>query len=31
MTGEEVEQLISSIYATPRDVVDRARALVGEH
>jgi tripartite-type tricarboxylate transporter receptor subunit TctC len=28
--GEEVEQLISSIYATPRDVVDRARALVGE-
>jgi hypothetical protein len=31
MTGEEVEQLISSIYATPRDVIDRARALVGEN
>jgi tripartite-type tricarboxylate transporter receptor subunit TctC len=31
MTGEEVEQLIASIYATPRDVIDRARALVREH
>jgi tripartite-type tricarboxylate transporter receptor subunit TctC len=31
MPGEEVEQLISSIYATPRDVIDRARALVSEH
>jgi tripartite-type tricarboxylate transporter receptor subunit TctC len=31
LTGEEVEQLISSIYATPRDVIDRARALVAEH
>ena len=31
ITGEDVEQLISSIYATPRDVVDRARALVREH
>ena len=30
MTGEDVEQLISSIYATPRDVIDRARALVSE-
>jgi len=30
MTGEEIEQLISSIYATPRDVIDRARALVKE-
>ena len=30
MTGEDVEQLISSIYATPRDVIDRARKLVGE-
>jgi tripartite-type tricarboxylate transporter receptor subunit TctC len=29
--GEDVEQLISSIYATPRDVIDRARALVREH
>jgi tripartite-type tricarboxylate transporter receptor subunit TctC len=29
-TGEEVEQLISSIYTTPRDVIDRARALVNE-
>jgi tripartite-type tricarboxylate transporter receptor subunit TctC len=31
ITGEEVEQLIASIYATPRDVIDRARALVREH
>jgi tripartite-type tricarboxylate transporter receptor subunit TctC len=31
ITGEDVEQLISSIYATPRDVIDRARALVAEH
>jgi tripartite-type tricarboxylate transporter receptor subunit TctC len=31
ITGEDVEQLISSIYATPRDVIDRARALVREH
>ena len=31
ITGEEIEQLISSIYATPRDVIDRARALVAEH
>jgi tripartite-type tricarboxylate transporter receptor subunit TctC len=30
ITGEEVEQLTSSIYATPRDVIDRARALVKE-
>jgi tripartite-type tricarboxylate transporter receptor subunit TctC len=30
-TGEEVEQVISSIYATPRDVIDRARTLVAEH
>jgi hypothetical protein len=29
--GEEVEQVISSIYATPRDVIDRARTLVAEH
>jgi tripartite-type tricarboxylate transporter receptor subunit TctC len=31
LPGEEIEQLISSIYATPRDVIDRARALVAEH
>jgi tripartite-type tricarboxylate transporter receptor subunit TctC len=31
ITGEEVEQLIASIYATPRDVLARARTLVGEH
>jgi tripartite-type tricarboxylate transporter receptor subunit TctC len=31
MKGEEIEQLISSIYATPRGVIDRARALVREH
>jgi tripartite-type tricarboxylate transporter receptor subunit TctC len=31
LKGEEIEQLISSIYATPRDVIDRARALVAEH
>ena len=31
ITGENVEQLISSIYATPPDVTDRARALVREH
>ena len=31
ITGDDVEQLISSIYATPRDVIDRARALVREH
>jgi hypothetical protein len=31
LKGEDVEQLISSIYATPRDVIDRARALVQEH
>jgi hypothetical protein len=31
MAGEEIEQLISSIYATPRDVIDRARTLVAEH
>ena len=30
MPGEEVEQLISSIYATPRDVIDRARTFVGD-
>jgi tripartite-type tricarboxylate transporter receptor subunit TctC len=30
LTGEEVEQVISSIYMTPRDVIDRARKLVGE-
>jgi hypothetical protein len=29
--GEEVEHLIASIYATPRDVIDCARELVGEH
>jgi len=29
--GEDVEQVISSIYATPRDVIERARALVAEH
>ncbi len=31
ITGEDVGQLISSIYATPRDVIDRARMLVAEH
>ena len=31
MRGEEIEQLIASIYATPRDVIDRARKVVGEH
>jgi tripartite-type tricarboxylate transporter receptor subunit TctC len=31
VTGEGVEQLISSIYATPRDIIERARALVAEH
>jgi hypothetical protein len=31
ITGEEVEHLIASIYATPRDVLARARTLVGEH
>jgi tripartite-type tricarboxylate transporter receptor subunit TctC len=30
ITGEEVEQLTASIYATPRDVIERARVLVGE-
>jgi len=30
LTGDEVEQVISSIYMTPRDVIDRARKLVGE-
>jgi hypothetical protein len=30
MSGEEIEQLLSSIYATPRDVIDRARALAAE-
>jgi tripartite-type tricarboxylate transporter receptor subunit TctC len=30
MGGEEIEQLISSIYASPRDVIDRARALSAE-
>jgi tripartite-type tricarboxylate transporter receptor subunit TctC len=30
MSGEEIEQLISSIYATPRDIIDRARALSAE-
>ena len=30
LTGEEVEQVISSIYMTPRDIIDRARSLVGE-
>jgi tripartite-type tricarboxylate transporter receptor subunit TctC len=30
MGGEEIEQLISSIYATPRDVIERARTLAGE-
>jgi tripartite-type tricarboxylate transporter receptor subunit TctC len=30
VTGEGVETLISSIYATPRDVIERARILVGE-
>jgi hypothetical protein len=29
MTGEDAEQLMSSICATPRDVIERARALVG--
>jgi tripartite-type tricarboxylate transporter receptor subunit TctC len=30
MSGEEIEQLIPSIYATPRDIIDRARALSAE-
>jgi len=30
-TGEDIEQLISSIYTTPSNVVERARALVTEH
>jgi tripartite-type tricarboxylate transporter receptor subunit TctC len=30
MGGEDIEQLISSIYASPRDVIDRARALSAE-
>jgi tripartite-type tricarboxylate transporter receptor subunit TctC len=30
MGGEEIERLISSIYATPRDIIDRARALSAE-
>jgi tripartite-type tricarboxylate transporter receptor subunit TctC len=30
LAGEEMEQLISSIYATPRAVIERARVLVGE-
>jgi hypothetical protein len=30
MGGEDIEQLISSIYASPRDIVDRARALSAE-
>jgi tripartite-type tricarboxylate transporter receptor subunit TctC len=30
-TGEEVDELISSIYTTPPGIVARARALVAEH
>jgi tripartite-type tricarboxylate transporter receptor subunit TctC len=30
VTGEGVEKVVSSIYATPRDIVERARVLVGE-
>ena len=30
LTDEDVEQVISSIYMTPRDIIDRARKLVGE-
>src|SRR5262249_30995031 len=30
MAGQEMEQLISSLYATPRGVIERARLLVGE-
>jgi hypothetical protein len=28
MTGEEAQQLIAEVYATPRPIVDRARAML---